>query len=116
KGLVRMCAKRCFWSFAVIFGYLPSSGQIYFPKKFISFEDFFTRKSTGKDVVNEMDTHIINEMIKEFPLRESKIHQLFIAGYDYAEIGRKLGYKNKSSPLKMHKRTLKRVKERLCPS
>lgn len=111
KGFVRTCVKRAFWSFARIFGYIRSRGQVYFPTAWIEYESYFRDRSESSDAVNKIDSKIINEIIKDFPDRESEIHQLFLAGYDYAEIGKKLGYKNKSSPLKMHKRTLERVKK-----
>lgn len=114
KGLVRMCVKRAFWSLAIVFGYIRSSGQSYFPSVWVDYNNFFKDRSAPDNFSDNVDIHIVNEIIKTFPNKEYEIHQLFLSGYDYAEIGRILGYKNKSSALKMHKRTLYRVKEKLC--
>lgn len=111
KGYVRMCTKRAFWSFATIFGYIPSSGQIHFPIEWIDYDSYFSEKKTESNFYNDIDVNIINNIVKNFPEKESEIHQLYISGYDFAEIGRKLRYKNKSSPLKMHQRTIERVKK-----
>jgi hypothetical protein len=111
KGIIRMMVKRCFWSFATIFGFIPSSGQSYFPTNWVDFKDFFSETTKKSNIYDECDIKFINNLIQLLPARERDIHHLYIAGYDFAEIGRKLGYKNKSSPLKMHQRTIKRIKE-----
>ncbi len=110
KSLIRMMVKRCFWSFCVIFGYLPSSGQIFFPKEFVNYDVFFRDRSNKKHFFDDLDINIINEFVESFSERERDIHTLYLGGYDFAEISRKIGYANKSSPLKMHKRMIERLK------
>ncbi len=113
KGIIKMTVKRCFWSFARIFGFIPSSGQTYFPKGYVDFKDFFREKTIDSTTYHDCDLKIIKELIELLPDRERDIHHLYLAGYDFAEIGRKLGYKTKTSPLQMYKRSIERLKEKI---
>jgi hypothetical protein len=112
KGILRKIINRTFWTMATVFGFIASSGQIYFPKYFVDYETFFKNRAIDFNY-SEIDANMIKEMASCFPEKEYQIFQMDLAGYDFVEIANKLGYANKSSPLKMHYRSIERLKNRV---
>lgn len=110
KGIVRMCVKRVFWSFSRMYGFIRSSGQVFFPISYVDFFEFF-KETTIPDKISNIDSSILMKIIENFPEKEREIWSLYINGYNFCEISKKLNYANKSSPLKLHYRSIERIKK-----
>lgn len=109
KGLVRKCVRECFWTLARMFGYIPTSGQIFFPTAWINFEDYFKEQTINSTTCDEVDHQILRDLIDQMPDKERDIFILHLSGYDYAEIARKLGYKGKTTALKIAKKKIRKL-------
>ncbi len=108
KGIVRMNVKRTFWTMCIMNGYVPSRGQIFFPNEWVKWEDYFDERSAENDTPTEVDHRLMRDWISQFPDGKSEVVQLFLAGYNFYEIGVVLN-QVKSSTLKMFKRITDRL-------
>jgi|GEM_PF-5875682 len=112
KGIVRMCVKNVFWTFCRLYGFIPSSGQKFFPTSFVDFNEYF-KNSTTPNEISKIDANILMKIINDCPEKEREIWSLYLTGYDFSEIANKLNYANKSSPLKMFYRSVERIKSKI---
>src|SRR3990167_6476941 len=81
KGIVRKCTKWTFYTTLIINGKTPSSGQIFFPKDFVYWEDYFNHKSTPPSL-NSMDFNLIKSKFNILHPRQEKILNLYLKGYN----------------------------------
>lgn len=112
KGRVRICSKFGLISMLTTYGYLISSGQKYFPTEWVPL-DYFNQGSTIPNIADEIDKRQIECLLKSLGNEyENEIIDLFLLGYDFVEIGERLG-RGKSAISKKFQTIIKRFDERI---
>jgi len=113
RTVIRGQIKRNIYDMCIINGYLPSRGQVFFPKGWVNWEDYFQLYESNNDITATCELNYIESLIEELPDKDRDIMRLFAAGYDCAEISRRSGYKNKSAGLKRVYSACKTIQKKL---
>ena len=105
KNVLKKCVKQCLFHQLIVFGFIPDKKRVWFPKEWISWEEYFKNEGI-RSVFYNFD---LNELIKNecFTETEIIIINYFIKGYDPVEIAKVLGYGSRHVHM-----TLQRLKDR----
>lgn len=113
RVVIRSQVKRRIYSMAIIEGYLPSSGQVFFPKKWINWDEYFGNVGSTSGTRSELEVSLILETLMGLKDKNEDILLLFMAGYDFSEISQKLKYKGRSSSRVAFDRMIVRARKKL---
>lgn len=97
RGVIRLSTKRTFWTLATYFGFVPSRGQVYFPKSWENYDELFKDQPLEGFIKNKLDNSLLKQLIKKLPDNKRFVFERYIEGYDFSEISKMMGFAVRSS-------------------
>lgn len=91
KKVISISIKQSLYAQLIYFGFIPDKKRIYFPKFFVPWDKFFKDK---RGINLSFADYDIKELLKKdvFTETEKTLIELYLEGFDYIEIAKKLGY------------------------
>lgn len=94
-SLIKTClgisCKRCLFHQLIYFGFLPDKKRIFFPKSWVSWEEYFLHELSPKDSFAKLDLELLHKA-DIFTETEQIIIKMSLEGFTPKEVSEKTGY------------------------